>query len=78
MEWLKRTGELRRKELEKSRGEFHDDFEEIEKRSPECAIVARVEIGVLTRRVCTLSSSSAAAYSQQFQVRCPVRHHGAK
>jgi hypothetical protein len=60
MKWLKRAGELRRKELEKSRSEFHDLFEKIEEKSPECAIIAKVEIGLLARQVCTLSSSSVA------------------
>lgn len=68
MKWLKCVGELQRKELEKSRAEYIDHFEKLEKKSPECAFAARLEIGILTRNVCTLSSSNAAAYSQQFQV----------
>jgi hypothetical protein len=68
MKWLKCAGELRIKELEKSRSEFHDHFEKMEKEFPECTIPTKVKIGVLTRQVCTLSISSAAAHSQQFHV----------
>lgn len=78
MKWLKRTGEFRRKEFEKSRSELHDRFERIEERSPECAMATRVEFGMATRKVCTLSSSSAATYSQQFQVGLHVRYRRTK
>lgn len=63
MKWLKHTGELRRKELEKSRREFHDHLEKLERKSPEYAIAAKLEFGTLTRDVRTLSGSSAVAYS---------------
>jgi hypothetical protein len=64
MKWLSCAGELRRKELEKTRSKFHDEISEtIEKTSPECAVHAKLEFGGLTRSVCTLSSSSAVAYS---------------
>jgi hypothetical protein len=62
MKWLKRAGEFRRKELEKSRSKFQYHFEKIEKKSPECAIAARLEIGLLSRNVRTVSSSSTVAY----------------
>jgi hypothetical protein len=77
MKWLERTGGLRRKELEKSRSEFHDHFEMIDKSSPECAIAARVEFGTLTRKVRPLPSFSVAAYLQRLQDRNRVRHRRA-
>ena len=67
MKWLKCAGELRIKEVEKSRSEFRDHFEKMEKGVPQITrFPLKVKIGVLTRQVCTLSISSAAAHSQQF------------
>jgi hypothetical protein len=64
MKWLSRTNEFRRKEFKKIRSEIHDEISEtIEKKSPECAVAARLAFGGLARGVCTLSSFSAVAYS---------------
>jgi hypothetical protein len=53
---LECAGKLRKKELERSRGEFHNSFKRLEKKSYECAIAARLEFGKLTQDVHTLSS----------------------
>ncbi|KAF8493102.1 hypothetical protein F5888DRAFT_1806533 [Russula emetica] len=47
--WLKCAGELQRKELEKSRGEFDDELSETIEES--LAVVARVEFGTLMRQL---------------------------
>ena len=65
MKWLECAGKSRKKELKKGRDEFenHSNLKRLEEKRYECAILARMEFGTVTRKVRTLSSLSAVAYS---------------